>query len=162
MAETNFTVEEPIAPSVNIKFTKLFINGEFVDAASGKTFSTLDPRTEKVIADVAEGDTADINKAVAAARRAFDQGPWPKMTAYKRSRILNRCADMLEKYNDEISAIEAWDGGKIYDQVAGYEIPMVVRIIRYYVGWADKIHGLTIPADGPHQVQTLHEPIGVV
>lgn len=155
------TEEEPITPPVQIDYTQLLINGRFVDAASGKTFPTLDPRTGDVIAHVAEGEAEDINRAVSAARKAFDEGPWPKMTPYERSCILFRFADLLEKHCSEIAALESWDNGKPYEQAANVEIPMVIRVFRYYAGWADKIHGLTVPADGLHHVQTLHEPIGV-
>ncbi|KAK4715798.1 hypothetical protein R3W88_014136 [Solanum pinnatisectum] len=154
-------LEDPIKPTVNVDHTKLFINGQFVDSASGKTFPTLDPRTGEVIAHIAEGDAEDINRAVAAARKAFDEGPWPRMTAYERSKILLRLADLIEKHNDQIATLETWDTGKPYAQAAKIEVPMVVRLLRYYAGWADKIHGMTIPADGPYHVQTLHEPIGV-
>ncbi|KAL2233610.1 aldehyde dehydrogenase family 2 member B7, mitochondrial-like [Sesamum indicum] len=155
------SAQEPIKPPVTVEYDKLLINGQFVDAASGKTFPTLDPRSGEVIAHVAEGDTEDINRAVAAARKAFDEGPWPKMTAYERCRIMLRFADLVEKHNDEIAALETWDNGKVYEQSAHIEIPMLVRLFRYYAGWADKIHGLTIRADGPYNVQSLHEPIGV-
>jgi len=154
-------LEEPIAPPVQVKYTHLLIDGQFVNAASGKTFPTLDPRTGDVIANVSEGDAEDVDRAVKAARKAFDEGPWPKMTAYERSCIMYRIADLLEKHNDEIAALETWDNGKPYEQASLVEVPMVVRIFRYYAGWADKIHGLTVPADGPYHVQTLHEPIGV-
>ncbi|XP_065625548.1 benzaldehyde dehydrogenase, mitochondrial [Quercus suber] len=158
---TSVAVEEPIRPTVQIDYTQLLINGQFVDAASGKTFPTLDPRTGEVIAHVAEGDTEDVNRAVSAARKAFDEGPWPKMTPYERSCIIYRFADLLEKHRNEIAALETWDNGKPYEQAANVEIPLVIRNFRYYAGWADKIHGLTVPADGPYHVQTLHEPIGV-
>ncbi|GMN45851.1 hypothetical protein TIFTF001_015041 [Ficus carica] len=158
---TSTTVEELIAPPVEITYTKNLINGHFVDAASGKTFPTYDPRSGEVIAHVAEGNAEDIDRAVSAARKAFDEGPWPKMTAYERSRIMLRFADLIEKHNDEIAALEAWDNGKTYEQAAMLEIPMLARLFRYYAGWADKIHGLTVPADGNYHVQTLHEPIGV-
>lgn len=154
-------VEEFIKPPVELKYTQLLINGQFVDAASGKTFPTIDPRTGDLIAHIAEGDAEDVDRAVKAARKAFDEGPWPKMTAYERSCIMFRFADLLEKHNDEIAALETWDNGKPYEQAASIEVPMAVRLIRYYGGWADKIHGLTVPADGPYHVQTLHEPIGV-
>ncbi|XP_048232763.1 benzaldehyde dehydrogenase, mitochondrial [Ricinus communis] len=160
-ATATAALEEPIVPSVSVSYTKLLINGQFVDAASGRTFPTLDPRTGEVIAHVAEGDAEDINRAVSAARKAFDEGSWPKMTAYERSRIMLRFADLIEKHNDELAALETWDNGKPYEQAAKGEIPMVARLFRYYAGWADKIHGLTVPADGQHHVQTLHEPIGV-
>ncbi|KAL9246495.1 hypothetical protein vseg_020022 [Gypsophila vaccaria] len=158
---TATAIDEPITPPVEVNHTKLLINGQFVDAASGKTFHTIDPRTGNVIADVAEGDAEDVNRAVSAARKAFDEGPWPKMTAYERSKILLKFADLVEKHNDVLAALETWDNGKPYEQSAKIEVPMFVRLFRYYAGWADKIHGLTVPADGPYHVQTLHEPIGV-
>uniref|UniRef100_A0A7C9B032 Aldehyde dehydrogenase (NAD(+)) n=1 Tax=Opuntia streptacantha TaxID=393608 RepID=A0A7C9B032_OPUST len=154
-------VESPIIPPVDVKYTKLLIDGQFVDSASGKTFAAYDPRTGDVITHVAEGDAEDINRAVSAARKAFDEGPWPKMSAYERSRILLKFADLVEKHNEELAALETWNNGKPFRQAAKDEVPMFVRLIRYYAGWADKIHGLTVPADGPHHVQTLHEPIGV-
>ncbi|KAK2355728.1 aldehyde dehydrogenase family 2 member B4, mitochondrial [Trifolium repens] len=158
---TAAAVEELITPQVSINYTQHLINGQFVDSASGKTFPTYDPRTGEAIAHVAEGDAEDINRAVSAAREAFDNGPWPKLSAYERCRILLRFADLVEKHNDEIAALEAWNNGKLYEQAAKAELPMFVRLFRYYAGWADKIHGLTVPADGDYHVQTLHEPIGV-
>ncbi|XP_058114909.1 benzaldehyde dehydrogenase, mitochondrial-like [Magnolia sinica] len=158
---TAAAIEEPITPPVQVNYTKLLIDGQFVDSASGKTFPTLDPRTGDVITHVAEGDAEDINRAVSAARKAFDEGPWPKMTPYERSQILYRFADLVEKHKDEIAALETWDSGKPYQQAAAAEVPMMTRLFQYYAGWADKIHGLTVPADGPYHVQVLHEPIGV-
>ncbi|KAG2678948.1 hypothetical protein I3843_11G028100 [Carya illinoinensis] len=158
---TASAAEELITPPVQITYTQNLINGQFVDAASGKSFPTYDPRTGEVIAHVAEGDAEDINRAVAAARKAFDEGPWPKMTAYERSRILLRFADLVEKNTEELAALETWNNGKPYEQAAQAELPMLARLFRYYAGWADKIHGLTVPADGDYHVQTLHEPIGV-
>jgi aldehyde dehydrogenase (NAD+) len=152
----------------------------------GKTFPTLDPRTGEVIARVAEGDSEDIDRAVAAARRAFDEGPWPRMTAYvspprpplhtpctawlltvvssalqERCRVLLRFADLIERHADEIAALETWDNGKTLAQSAGAEVPMLARCMRYYAGWADKIHGLVVPTDGAYHAQVLHEPVGV-
>ncbi|KAG7029188.1 Aldehyde dehydrogenase family 2 member B4, mitochondrial [Cucurbita argyrosperma subsp. argyrosperma] len=180
---TSAAVETPITPSVKVNYTQLLINGQFLDSISGKTFPTLDPRTGEVIANVAEGDAKDVDLAVSAARKAFDEGPWPRMTAYERSKIILRFADLVEKNAEEIAALETWDNGKTYEQSAKLEVPMFVRIFRYYAvfgqhdlsinvlmrpasatltsGWADKIHGLTVPADGSYNVQTLHEPIGV-
>ncbi|XP_010928603.1 aldehyde dehydrogenase family 2 member B7, mitochondrial isoform X1 [Elaeis guineensis] len=152
---------EPITPPVEVHHTQLLIDGKFVDSASGKTFPTLDPRTGEVIAHVAEADLEDVNRAVSAARKAFDEGPWPKMTGYERSHILYRFADLIEKHNDEIAALETWNSGKPYEHTSQKEVPLVTRLMRYYAGWADKIHGLTVPADGPYHVQVLHEPIGV-
>lgn len=79
----------------------------------------------------------------------------------ERCRVLLRFADLIEQHADEIAALETWDGGKTLEQTTGTEVPMVARYMRYYGGWADKIHGLVVPADGPHHVQVLHEPIGV-
>ncbi|XVF84942.1 hypothetical protein PTKIN_Ptkin17bG0079500 [Pterospermum kingtungense] len=158
---TAAAIENPSTPSVKVNYSQLLINGNFVDSASGKTFPTYDPRTGDVIAHVAEADAEDIDRAVSAARKAFDEGPWPKMTAYERSRVLFRFADLLDQHTEELATLETWDNGKPYEQAAKVELPMISRIIRYYAGWADKIHGLTVPADGSHHVQTLHEPIGV-
>ncbi|KAK9278351.1 hypothetical protein L1049_027916 [Liquidambar formosana] len=158
---TAAVLEEPITPPVQINYTQLLINGQFVDAASGKTFPTFDPRTGEEIAQIAEGEAEDVNRAVSAARKAFDEGPWPKMTPYERSRILLRFADLVEKHSNELAALETWNNGKPYEQAAKSELPLFVRLFHYYAGWADKIHGLTVPADGPYHVQTLHEPIGV-
>ncbi|KAK1274649.1 hypothetical protein QJS04_geneDACA013297 [Acorus gramineus] len=159
---TAVAVEEPIKPPVEVEHTQLLIGGKFVDAISGRTFPTLDPRTGEIIAHVAEGDEEDVGLAVTAARKAFDEGPWTRMTAYERSMVLYRFADLIEKHNDEIAALETWDNGKPYEQSASAEIPMLARLMRYYAGWADKIHGLVVPADGPHHVQVLQEPMGVV
>ncbi|KAL4319630.1 hypothetical protein GQ457_18G021850 [Hibiscus cannabinus] len=158
---TAAAIENPATPAVQVNCTQLFINGNFVDSASGKTFPTYDPRTGDVIAHVAEADAEDIDRAVSAARKAFDEGPWPRMTAYERSMVLFRFADLLDKHAEEIAILEAWDSGKPYEQAANIELPAISRLIRYYAGWADKIHGLTVPADSPHHVQTIHEPIGV-
>uniref|UniRef100_A0A6N2LXJ2 aldehyde dehydrogenase (NAD(+)) n=1 Tax=Salix viminalis TaxID=40686 RepID=A0A6N2LXJ2_SALVM len=158
---TAAALEETITPSVQISYTQHMINGQFVDAASGKTFPAYDPRTGEVIARVEKGDAEDVNRAVAAARKAFDEGPWPKMSAYERSLIMFRFADLVDKHRGELAALESWNSGKPYEQSAKSELPSFARLFRYYAGWADKIHGLTVPADGKHHVQTLHEPIGV-
>ncbi|KAK8636680.1 hypothetical protein V6N13_124421 [Hibiscus sabdariffa] len=158
---TAAAIEKPITPSVKVNYTKLLINGDYIDSASGKTFPTYDPRTGDVIAHVAEANVEDINRAVSAARKAFDEGPWPKMTAYERSKVLFRFADLIDEHTEELATLETWDNGKPYEQAAKVELPMISRLIRYYAGWADKIHGLTVPADSPHLVQTIHEPIGV-
>nr|AWK59819.1 aldehyde dehydrogenase [Syntrichia caninervis] len=152
----------PMKAPVDVKLTQLLIDGEFVDAASGKTFGVIDPRSEQVIAEVAEGDAEDVNRAVRAARKAFDHGPWPKMPAHKRGEILLRYADLLDQHADELAALETMDSGKPYEQARYGEVPMVSRQFRYYAGWADKIYGTTGPSDGSHAVHTLHEPLGVV
>lgn len=141
---------------------KLLIDGRWVDAVSGKTMPVVDPRTEEVILHVAEGDKADVNAAVKAARAAFDHGPWPKMSAKERGRIMYRWADLMEAHAEELAQLETLDNGKpiFFSRVA--DIPLSYDHIRYYAGWADKIQGKTIPVDGPYWAYTLHEPIGVV
>ncbi|XP_024544108.1 aldehyde dehydrogenase family 2 member B7, mitochondrial [Selaginella moellendorffii] len=151
-----------LKPPVEVKHTQLLIDGKLVDSASGKTFPTIDPRSEEIIAQVAEGDEEDVNRAVKAARNAFEKGPWPRMTAYERSKILFRYADLLEQHSDELVALDVLDSGKTIDQATFAEMPNVIRWFRYYAGWADKIHGMTLQADSPHHVHTLHEPVGVV
>ncbi|KAB2090884.1 hypothetical protein ES319_A03G153000v1 [Gossypium barbadense] len=104
---TSAGIENPINPSIKVHCTQLLIKGNFVDSASGKTFPTYDPRTGDVIAHVAEGDAEDIDRAVCAAREAFDEGPWPKMTAYERSKVLFRFADLLDKHIEELATLES-------------------------------------------------------
>jgi len=155
-------IDNPSKAPVDVKLTKLLIDGEFVDAASGKTFPTIDPRSEQVIAEVAEGDAEDINRAVRAARKAFDHGPWPKMPAYQRGEIIRKYADLLEQNAEELAGLETLDSGKPFEQVLHAELPLAFKHFRYYAGWADKIFGQTGPTDGAYALQTLHEPIGVV
>ncbi|KAL6641185.1 hypothetical protein ACP70R_019366 [Stipagrostis hirtigluma subsp. patula] len=145
-----------------IKFTKLFINGEFVDAVSGKTFETRDPRTGDVLAHIAEADKADVDLAVNAAREAFDHGAWPRMSGYERGRILNKLADLVEQRTEEMAALDGADGGKLLLLGKAMDIPFAVQMLRYYAGAADKIHGESLRLSGKYQGYTLKEPIGVV
>ena len=141
---------------------KMLIDGRWVDAASGKTFSTINPATGEVICEVAEGDKADIDKAVAAARRAFESGPWSKMSAAERGRLLIKLADAIEQNKDDLAALESLDNGKpIADSLAA-DLPLTIKCYRYYAGWADKNHGKTIPIEGNYFCYTRHEPVGVV
>jgi aldehyde dehydrogenase (NAD+) len=139
----------------------MLIDGEWHDAVSGKTFETINPATGEVIARVAEGDDADIDLAVAAARRAFDSGPWSKMTARERGRLLYRLADLIEKNADELAALETLNNGKPIRDSRNIDLPLVVECYRYYAGWSDKIEGRTIPINGPYFTYTMHEPVGV-
>ncbi|XP_051152563.1 aldehyde dehydrogenase family 2 member C4-like [Andrographis paniculata] len=145
-----------------IKFTKLFINGEFVDAVSGKTFETIDPRTGEAVASIAQGDKEDVDKAVKAAREAFDNGPWPRLPGSERRRIMLRFADLMEQNAEEIAALETIDAGKLYFWTKKLEIPSAAETIRYFAGAADKIHGSTLKMSREMQGYTLREPIGVV
>ncbi|MEZ6045117.1 MAG: aldehyde dehydrogenase family protein [Planctomycetaceae bacterium] len=156
------TSSSEIYATPDIKHTQLFIDGEWCDAQSGKTFATMNPATEEKIADVAEGDAADIDLAVKAARRAFQAGEWAEMDARDRGRLLNRLADLVEDHLEELAAIETLDNGKpIRDSLAA-DLPLVVDCFRYYAGWADKIHGDTIPIRGNYFCYTRREPVGVV
>jgi len=146
---------------VSVKFTKLFIDGKFVDAISGKTFETLDPRTGDLITRVAEGDKEDVDLAVKTAREAFDKGSWPRMSGYERGRFLDRYADLVEQHIDELAALETLDNGQPLTH-ARFSMMGCIQTLRYYAGAADKIHGETLKMGGQYQAYTLHEPIGVV
>ncbi|KAI4347140.1 hypothetical protein L6164_007982 [Bauhinia variegata] len=152
----------PLAKIPSIKFTKLFINGEFRDSLSGKTFETVDPRTAEVIVRIAEGTKEDIDVAVKAARDAFDNGPWPRMPGVARAKIMLKFADLIEENAEEIAALDAIDAGKIYNFCKNGDIPQVAATLRYYAGAADKIHGQTLKMSRDLQGYTLMEPIGVV
>jgi aldehyde dehydrogenase (NAD+) len=150
----------PVRPQVADR--QLLIDGRWQPSASGKTFPTIDPATEQVICQVAEADVADVDLAVKAAHRAFEAGPWPKMDASGRGRLLNRLADLIEQHADQIAALEALDNGKPLAVARAADLNLVVKCYRYYAGWADKIQGKTIPIDGPYFCYTRHEPVGVV
>ncbi len=144
-----------------IRQTGILIGDEFRPSVSGKTFSTVNPATEDVICEVAEGDAADVDLAVRAARMAFESGPWSRMDARDRGRLLNRLADLLEKNFDELAALETLDNGKPISDSRAADLPLVIDCFRYYAGWADKIHGNTIPIRGDYFCYTRREPIGV-
>ncbi len=141
--------------------TRLLIDGQWRDSLSGKTFETVNPATEETIAFVAEGDSADIDLAVKAARKAFDTGPWRKMDARDRGRLLNALADLIESQIDELAELETLDNGKPIRESRNADLPLVIDCFRYYAGWADKIHGQTIPIRGRHFCYTRREPVGV-
>ncbi|XP_031384472.1 aldehyde dehydrogenase family 2 member C4-like [Punica granatum] len=144
-----------------IKFTKLFINGEFVDSIKGRNFETVDPRTGEVIATVAEGDKEDVDVAVKAARTAFDQGPWPRMSGFQRARIMEKFADLIEQNNNELAALDCIDAGKLFMMGKLVDIPAGAASLRYYAGAADKIHGEVLKSTRSLHAYTLKEPIGV-
>lgn len=145
-----------------IEFTKLFINGEFVDSLSGKTFETRDPRTGDVIANIAEGGKEDIDLAVKAARQAFDHGKWPRMPGFERGRIMMKFADLVEQHIEEAAMLDCLDAGKVLTIVKAIDVPAAANTVRYYAGAADKIHGETLKMSRELQGYTLKEPIGVV
>lgn len=140
---------------------RLFIDGEFVEALSGKTFATVNPATEEAIAQVAEGDAADIDVAVRAARRAFEQGDWPSMRARDRGRLLLRLAELIESNAAELAQLETLDNGKPISETSNVDVPQSAEVLAYYGGWADKVHGSTIPSANGFFTYTLREPHGV-
>ncbi|KAJ9167795.1 hypothetical protein P3X46_019389 [Hevea brasiliensis] len=158
----NRTSDESFFKIPAIKFTKLFINGEFVDSISGKTFETIDPRTGEVIARIAEGDKADIDLAVKAARDAFDNGPWPRLPGVARARIMQKFADLIEENVEELAALDTIDAGKLFSAGKAVDIPHAASLLRYYAGAADKIHGEVLKMSREFQGYTLLEPVGVV
>jgi phenylacetaldehyde dehydrogenase len=147
---------------------KLFIDGEWVDAASGRTFDTPNPATGETLARVAEGDAEDINRAVRAARRAFEEGPWGRMTASDRGRIIWKIGDLILEHADELAQLESLDNGKPVAVARAADVPLAADLFHYMAGWATKIEGNTINISVPYMPganfhsYTLREPLGVV
>lgn len=149
-----------LQPQVKIGPTQLLINNEWVESVSKKKFATINPATGEVICEVAEADAADVDKAVQAARKAFN-GEWRKISATARGNLLYRLADLIEENLDELARLETLDNGKPINDSVG-DIESVIACYRYYAGWADKVQGKTIPINGPYFCYTRHEPVGVV
>ena len=145
-----------------IRQTQCFIGGQWIPAQSGKTFDTLHPATEEVISQIAEGDAADVDLAVKAARDAFDNGPWRTMDARERGALMMKLADLIEEEIDELAALETLDNGKPIKDSRNVDLPLTIDCLRYYAGYADKIHGQTIPVRGNFFTYTKKEPVGVV
>src|SRR5579864_8270378 len=156
------TATTVMEPNVKISATKLLINGAWVDSASGKTFPTINPSSGEVITQVAESDATDVDKAVKAARTAFEGGAWKKMPASARGQLLYKLAELIEKHADELAQLESLDNGKPYSVARAADLPLTIACYRYYAGWADKLQGKTIPVNGRYFTYTKHEPVGVV
>ncbi|KAJ4444437.1 hypothetical protein ANN_06229 [Periplaneta americana] len=141
---------QPCGKSVSAhESSQLFINNKFVDSVSGKTFPTVNPTTGKKIIDIAEGDKADVDLAVAAAKAAFKIGsPWRKLDASARGKLLNKFADLVERDMKTLASLETLDNGKPF-KFAYFDIMSSVKTLRYFAGWCDKVQGHTIPADDP-------------
>jgi len=153
------------APITNpeIKYTQCFINNEWVDSASGKTFPVINPCTGKKIVDISEGDKADVDVAVKSARAAFALGsPWRSMNASQRGVLMYKLADLIEQHRVYFASLETLDNGKPYNVAYAADVGLTIAHFRYFAGWADKNHGKTIPVDGDFMCYTRHEPIGVV
>ena len=139
---------------------QLLIGGRFVDAASGKTFDDIDPTTGEVLAQLADAGAEDVARAVAAARAAFEDGPWARMSGRERGRILLRIADLLDENAELIARLESQDNGRPIRETSA-QSAIVSSWYRYFAGWADKIEGETIPVQGPYLNYTLRVPLGV-
>ncbi|KAG5264148.1 hypothetical protein AALO_G00272680 [Alosa alosa] len=149
-------------PNPEIKYTKIFINNEWQASESGKVFPTYNPSSGEKICDVQEADQADVEKAVKAARAAFALGsPWRRMDASERGRLLGKLADLVERDSAYLATLESLDSGKPFLAALFVDLQGTIKTLRYYAGWADKIHGLTIPIDGEYFTMTRQEPIGV-
>ena len=168
MATISTTQIDPRVLSFLGKPRKMLINGKWVDAVSGKTFPTYDPSTGEVLAQVAEGDRADIDLAVKAARKAFDEGPWRKMTPSERGRLIWKLGDLIDQHVEEFAFLESLDNGKPLTVARAADVPLAAELFRYMAGWATKLEGNTIPLSVPYTPgakylsYTLREPVGVV
>ncbi|XP_006831668.1 PREDICTED: retinal dehydrogenase 2 isoform X2 [Chrysochloris asiatica] len=148
--------------NLEIKYTKIFINNEWQNSESGRVFPVYNPATGEQVCEVQEADKADIDKAVQAARLAFSLGSvWRRMDASERGRLLDKLADLVERDRAVLATMESLNGGKPFLQAFYVDLQGVIKTLRYYAGWADKIHGMTIPVDGDYFTFTRHEPIGV-
>ncbi len=143
----------------------MLIDGEWINSISGKTFETFNPATGEPLARVAEGDGADIDRAVKAARKAFESGPWPSLSPSERGRLLWKLGDLLEQHLEEFAELESLDNGKPLSVARVADVPLAVDLFRYMAGWATKIEGSTIPisvSGAKFFAYTLREPVGVV
>jgi acyl-CoA reductase-like NAD-dependent aldehyde dehydrogenase len=147
---------------VAVENGKLLIGGEWSAASTGKTFETINPSTEKPLASVAFGSAEDVDRAVAAARHALEAGPWSKMSARERGRLMFKLADLIERDKEKLAILESMDNGKPINETMYFDIPQVIETFRYYAGWADKIYGDVNPVGGEYFSYTLKEPAGVV
>jgi acyl-CoA reductase-like NAD-dependent aldehyde dehydrogenase len=141
---------------------KLIINGEAVDAASGRTFTTMNPASEEPLCAVAEAGAEDVDRAVRAARAAFESGPWPRMKPAERQRALFRLGDLVLAHGDELARLETLDNGKPIFESRQIDVPMVANCFHYFAGWATKLAGETLPVNPAFFTYTLREPLGVV
>jgi aldehyde dehydrogenase (NAD+) len=148
--------------SVDVSATNLLIGNQWVPSESGETFASCNPATGEEICQVAAAGAPDVDKAVRAARSAFERGPWRRMNASERGRLLHRLADLIESHGDELARLESLDNGKPVSLAKRVDVAKTAACYRYFAGWADKVHGRTIPIDGEFFCYTRHEPVGVV
>jgi acyl-CoA reductase-like NAD-dependent aldehyde dehydrogenase len=143
------------------KTLKLLIDGKWVDAETGKTFESHNPATGELIAQVAEAAVPDVDKAVRAARRAFDDGPWPRMDAFDRGKVLRKVADGIRARGEELAVLETRDNGKAIRETRA-QVNASADYFEYYAGWCDKVEGQVVPVRGRFHTYVVREPIGVV
>lgn len=155
-AEKTRTVKAPV-----VKDQPLFIAGKFVDGSTNKTFPAINPATGETLCQVHEASVQDVDKAVKAARKALESGPWSRMDAADRGKLLFKLADLIEKQAEELAVLEAHNSGKTITDARG-DLGGVLNTLRYYAGWADKIEGKTVPVRGSFLSYTLRQPVGVV
>lgn len=141
---------------------KLFINGRPEDAVTGRTIDVRNPATGELLTTVPDGEAADVDRAVAAARASFERKSWRGMDPSKKEKILWDLSAILLKNKEELSALESMENGKTLREAAGADVEPAIDAFRYYAGWVRKIYGETIPVDGPYLNYTLREPVGVV
>jgi len=142
--------------------SEVFIGGQWRPPSSGETYTTVNPATEEVSAQVAKGDERDVDLAVLAARRAFDHGPWPRMAAAERARVLWKLADLIGANLDEMARLESVNTGKTLFDSGKVELPFAAEVFRYYAGWTTKLHGETLNLREGAFTFTLRQPLGVV
>lgn len=157
------TLQQSVVEFLGTSPKKLLINGRWVEAISGETFPTVNPATGEELGRVALAGLEDVERAVQAARAAFEMGPWSSMTGDERGRLLWKLADLIDQHADELAELETLDNGKPLRVARKGDIPAASLHFRYYAGWASKLEGSTIPVSRPNQfVYTLREPVGVV
>lgn len=142
--------------------TRLWIDGAWTDPAEAAVLRVMNPARDEVLAEVAEARAADVDRAVAAARAAFDTGKWPRMAPADRGKLLWKIADLLEAHLQEFAELETLNTGKPFVETSRIDVPTAIDCFRYYAGWATKIHGETIPVRGPFLNYTLRGPVGVI
>ncbi|MBT2618890.1 MULTISPECIES: aldehyde dehydrogenase family protein [unclassified Bacillus (in: firmicutes)] len=141
---------------------KLYINGEWEESIEGNTFKTINPATGEVLATIHEAGEKDVDAAVEAASSAFEEGIWPEMSSYDRSRLMHKLADLIERDIDVIAQLDTLDNGKSINELKNGDIPNAIETLRYYAGWTTKMTGQTIPISHSYLNYTEHEPVGVV
>ncbi|MCM3160595.1 aldehyde dehydrogenase family protein [Metabacillus litoralis] len=141
---------------------QLFINGEWKNSVEGRTFETINPATEEILAEVYEAGPYDVDLAVEAAAEAFENGEWTKISSYERSKLMNKLADLMERDMEILAQLDTLDNGKSINDMLSADLPNAIENLRYFAGWTNKNYGETIPVSGEFLNYTRHEAVGVV